>query len=153
MEGREGEYVDDKRMRRFRSGVGNLLYLAKWSRPDIQNITRELSRFFMKTTPAHEKVMFRVMNYCYATKERGLLMETKSKWNGNDRNYEFQIKGVSDSDYAKKYTNETRCHRICSIFGGFGDHYKRKMQSCVKLSVAEAEMMAAVRLCAGNVVY
>ena len=52
IEGREGEYVDDKRMRRFRSGVGKLLYLAKWSRPDRQNVTRELSRFFYENDPS-----------------------------------------------------------------------------------------------------
>jgi hypothetical protein len=71
--------VNDKGTRQFRSGAGKLLNLAKWLRPDIQNITRELLRFLMKMSPAHEKVMSRVMNYCYAIKERGLLMDTKSK--------------------------------------------------------------------------
>ena len=28
-------------------------------------------------------------------------MKTKSNWNGKNRNYRFQIKGVSDSDYEK----------------------------------------------------
>jgi hypothetical protein len=57
--------------RQYQSGVGKLLYLAKSSRPDIQNIKRELSRHFSKGKEASKKAMKRVMTYCVnTTKER-----------------------------------------------------------------------------------
>ena len=47
----------------FRSGVGKLLYMARWSRPDIQNAVRELSKQSQRPTQAHEKAMHRVMRF------------------------------------------------------------------------------------------
>ena len=42
---KEGEAtLDDERQSRYQSGVGLLLYLVKWSRPDIANATRELAK-------------------------------------------------------------------------------------------------------------
>ena len=80
---------------------GKLLYLAKWSRPDNQNITRELSRHFSKASEAHNKAMRRVMTYCVNTAKKGTIVQPNGKWNGfvSDRN--FEILGISDSDYAK----------------------------------------------------
>jgi hypothetical protein len=37
------ELIDDNLQKSFRSGVGMLLYLTKYSRPDLCNIVRELS--------------------------------------------------------------------------------------------------------------
>jgi hypothetical protein len=86
----------------YRSGVGKLLYLSKWSRPDIQNIIRELSRYFMTGTLAHDKAMRRVMTFCLNTKNCALLIKPKGEWNGKlDENYYCKIAGVSGSDYAK----------------------------------------------------
>jgi hypothetical protein len=38
------EVINDDFQRKYRSGVGMLLYLNKYSRPDISNIVRELSK-------------------------------------------------------------------------------------------------------------
>ena len=38
----ESYKVDPKRHKYYRSGVGKLLYLMRWSRPDIMNAVREL---------------------------------------------------------------------------------------------------------------
>jgi hypothetical protein len=38
------EVINDDFQRKYRSGVGMLLYLTKYSRPDISNIIRELSK-------------------------------------------------------------------------------------------------------------
>jgi hypothetical protein len=49
-------------------GVGKLIHMMWWSRPDIYNSTRELSRFMTSgTTPSHVKVTRRVMEYSMAT--------------------------------------------------------------------------------------
>ena len=39
----------------FRSGVGLMLYLVKFSWPDLSNAVRELSKVMDGTTPAHMK--------------------------------------------------------------------------------------------------
>jgi Reverse transcriptase (RNA-dependent DNA polymerase) len=44
MDSEDGTYISDVDMRINMSGVGKLLYLSKWSRPDIQNATREFSK-------------------------------------------------------------------------------------------------------------
>jgi hypothetical protein len=38
------ELIDNTLQKRFRSGVGMLLYLKKYSRPDLCNVVRELSK-------------------------------------------------------------------------------------------------------------
>ena len=43
--------------RRYWSGVGKLLYLMKWSRPDVLNSVHDLSRFLSGARPAHLKAM------------------------------------------------------------------------------------------------
>jgi hypothetical protein len=46
----------------YRSGTGKLLHMMKWTRPEILNAVRELSRFMAGATRAHMKAMYRVMN-------------------------------------------------------------------------------------------
>jgi hypothetical protein len=51
----------------YRKGVGKLLYVTRWTRPDIMNYVRELSRFAGGALMAHMKAMYRCMAYCVAT--------------------------------------------------------------------------------------
>jgi hypothetical protein len=51
----------------FRSGVGKLLHLMKWSRPEIMNSVRELSCHATRVGEPHIKAMHRVMKYCVGT--------------------------------------------------------------------------------------
>lgn len=54
------------------SGVGILLYLVKYSRPDIANPVRELLKVLDSPTPASFKETLRVIKYVLDTKEYGL---------------------------------------------------------------------------------
>ena len=66
------------------SGVGKLLHIMHWSRPEIYNAVRELSGFMMiGASKYHMLAMEKVMNYCLATRERGLLLEPTQVWDGN----------------------------------------------------------------------
>jgi hypothetical protein len=56
----------------YRSGVGKLLHMMKWTRPDTLNAVRELSRFMTEATGAHMSEMYRAMKYCINTPNRGL---------------------------------------------------------------------------------
>ncbi len=86
-------------MSKYRSGTGKLFHLTKWSRPDMKDALRELTRFIMRTLGAHKVALKRAMEYCVSTPERGWLLKPSGTWNGRDKGYMFKIHGYSDSDY------------------------------------------------------
>jgi hypothetical protein len=55
----------------YRSGVGMLLYLVKYLRPDIANAVRELSKVLDGSSEASFKEMLRVIKYVLDTKGFG----------------------------------------------------------------------------------
>ena len=66
----------------YHSGVGMLLYLVKYSRPDIADLVRELLKVLDAPTPTsfNFKEMPRVIKYVLDTKEYGLRVHpTKEK--------------------------------------------------------------------------
>jgi hypothetical protein len=98
----EGEVpLDKKKYYMYRKGVGKLIHLSKYTRPDVLNSVRELSRFGANATEAYYKAMSRVLKYCVGTKERGLKLDPNTQRNGKGKNFEFEIKGKADSDFAK----------------------------------------------------
>ena len=85
----------------YRSGVGKLLHMMRWSRPDIQNSVRDCSRQGSAPVQAHIKALHRVMEYCMGTPERGWYLRPSRVWDGIDKDFEFIIRRISDSDNAK----------------------------------------------------
>ena len=59
----ENEKVDGQKQRLYRSGVGMLLYLIKFSRPEISNAVRELSKVMDSAAQAHVKGLYRAIKY------------------------------------------------------------------------------------------
>ena len=56
------ETINDKtKHTKYRSGVGMLLFLVKYSRPDISNAVRELSKANLGPKPAHYKNLLRTI--------------------------------------------------------------------------------------------
>ena len=53
--------VDKEEQKMYRSGVGLLFYLVKFSRPDISNAVRELSKVTDRATPALVKKLKRII--------------------------------------------------------------------------------------------
>jgi hypothetical protein len=76
------------------------------------------------------------------TPERGLLLKPNCAWDGNPA-FLFTISGKSDSNYA---TDETRrsISGYATYLNGSPITMKSGMQQFVKLSVTEAELVAAV---------
>jgi hypothetical protein len=150
--GDEKDFVSLENMSKYRSGTGKLLHLTKWSRPDMKNAVRELTRFMMRTLGAHEVALKRAMEYCVSTRERGWLLKPSGTWNGRDKGHKFKIHGYSDSDYAKD--PETR--RSVSGYATFLEDApvtaNGRMQDCVTLSVTEAELVAAI-MCVQDMLY
>ena len=75
--------------------------MSRWSQPEIQNSVRELSRSMKGASEAHITEMHRVMEYCLSSKNRGWTLKPGRKWDGKSRDFEFEISGKADSDYAK----------------------------------------------------
>ena len=127
----------------FRKGVGKLLHLMKWSRPEIMNSVRELSRFMTSgASLAHKKAMQTVMKYVVGTPERGLLLKPEGTWDGT-KNHEFVISGRSDSDHAKCPDTRKSVSGYTAFLCGAPFKYRSVMQNIVALSVTEAEEIAA----------
>jgi hypothetical protein len=86
-------YSDQKR---YQSGVGKLLHMMRWSRPDTLNSVRELSRFMQSAMSAHMKAMHRVMKCCVGTPNRGMYLKPNATWDGS-ADFEFIINGTVGS--------------------------------------------------------
>jgi hypothetical protein len=75
--GRTEDAVNEKEKELFahRSGVWKLLHMMKWTRPEILNAVRELSRFMSGATQEHMKAMHRTLNCWFGTPSRGLSLK------------------------------------------------------------------------------
>jgi hypothetical protein len=130
----------------YRKGTGKLLHMMKWSRHDILNRVREISRFMSFPTTVHLQRMYRVMNYVRHTEDYGNYIKPNAKWDGIDRTFLFEVTGRSDAEYATD--PETR-HSVSGgtvFLCGAVIHAFSRMQKCVTLSVTEAEYVAAVEV-------
>jgi Reverse transcriptase (RNA-dependent DNA polymerase) len=84
--------IDPDLQARYRSGVGMLLFLIKYLRPDLANIVRELSKCMDAASHAAYKEMLRVMKFVVDTKqyclkmrpvEEGKYWDLVSYWDSN----------------------------------------------------------------------
>ena len=99
------EGISTKEQKRYRSGVGKLLFLMKWSWPDVLNSVCDLSQFMSSAHPAHVVAMERVMQFCLCSRDKGLKLQPSGIWDGN-KSDKFNIRGCSNSDYAKRVEDQ-----------------------------------------------
>ena len=65
---KEGDkYLNKSKQFEYRSAVGMMLFLVKYSRPDIANPVRELSKVNNKANYAYYKQMLRAVKYILHT--------------------------------------------------------------------------------------
>ena len=67
--------LSEDEQRKYRSGVGMLLYLVKFSQPDIANSVRELSKVMDSATMEHMICLWQLMKDVMDTKEKCLMMD------------------------------------------------------------------------------
>ena len=99
--------ITEKEQFKYRSAVGMMLFLIKYSRPYISNAVRELSKSNSKANYAHYKQMLRAVNYVLKTRNRMLKFiptSEKEKW---------EFKCMCDSDYAGDKDNRLSVTRYC----------------------------------------
>ena len=149
--GKSEESLATEKQSKYRSGVGKLLHLMRWSRPETLNSVRECSRFMSKAVQAHLKALYRIMHYCVGTPERGLLLKPNAKWDGSP-DFKFEVNGRSDSTYASDPDTRRSVSGYHTMLNGAPVTMKSGMQKIVALSVTEAELIAAV-LCAQDMLF
>ena len=144
MRGPEEVQVSAAEQSVYRSGVGKLMHLMRWSKPEILNSVRELSRFFAGASVAHMKAMYQVMSYCVKTSSSGRMLKPDRKCDESElKDFKFRIKGRSDSNYASDPESRRSVTGYTVFFEGAPTATKSKMQECVTMSVTEAEYVSA----------
>jgi hypothetical protein len=88
------ETIEMDKQSRYRSGVGMLLNLKKYSRPDIANVVCELSKCMDEANLAAYKEMLRLIKFVLDSKEYCLKLLPGLK------NEEWDMVSYSDSDWA-----------------------------------------------------
>ena len=91
--------------------VGQLLHLSSWSRPDISNAVREVSRHGHQCARRHINAAKKIAAYVWQTPNRGWILEPKRRWNGRDKSFKFKI-------------YEKECYWFCRLFGRVAGSYK-----------------------------
>ena len=133
--------INNEDQKKYRSGIGMLLYLVKFSRPDISNAVRELSKVMDGATPAHMKNMLRTIKFIMDTRQRVLSFDLKeqegSKWT---------LKAFSDSDWAGAKDDRRSITGYCIYLNGFLISWKSRGQKHVTLSSTEAEYVAVLQV-------
>jgi hypothetical protein len=84
---------------KYHSGVGKLIHLAKWSRPEILNAVRDLARHMSTPSTNHLQALDRCMAHVVQTPNRGLVLKPEGFWDGKGK-HEFVILGRLDTNYA-----------------------------------------------------
>ena len=136
--------LSQKEQTKYRSGVGKLLHMMRWSRPEIYNTVRDCSRHNQEVNHGHYEAMLQIINYCVKTKDRGLTPAPNMKWNGRDKNFEFEILGRADSNYATDPETRKSVTGCITFLEGAPVMFKSSTQKVTFLSVMEAELSAGV---------
>jgi hypothetical protein len=130
------ELIDDNLQKRFRSGVGMLLYLTKYSRPGLCNVVRELSKCMDGVAMGTYLELLRVIKFVLDTKKFCLKIQPKiddSSWN---------LKGFCDSDWAGDPETRISVTGFTIYLQGAPVCWHSKAQKGVTSSSSEAKYVA-----------
>ena len=114
-----------------------LLYLAKYSRPDIANTVRELAKGMQGPTPNAFKQMKRVLKFVIDTKDYGLRMEPKL-----EQEAIWDMKVYTDSDWAGDKDTRKSVSGYVLYLANCPICWKSRQQKVISLSSSEAEIYA-----------
>ena len=140
----DDNYLDKDETTNFRKGVGKLLHVTRWTRPDTCNSVRDLTRRLKGPSEIHNVAMLRVMRFLDLTKEKGWTLKPSRVWDGMDKSFEFMIRGRSDSDHASCPDSRKSVSGYMVYLEDTMVAVKSNMQKRVALSSTEAELYAAV---------
>jgi hypothetical protein len=130
------EKIDGDVQSKYRSGVGMLLYLIKYSRPDLANVVRELSKCMDGANLAAYKEKLRFIKFVLDTKDYCL------KLNPVFENEEWDLVSYSNSDWAGNPETRISVTGFIIYLLGAPICWRSKGQKGVTLSSSEAEYVA-----------
>ncbi len=119
----------------YRRALGQILYLANMTRPDLSNAVRELGRVGGDPAFRHWRSLQHVMRYISATKEHGLLFEKQ-------QDEIIDLIGYSDADFAGDTTSRKSCTGYVIKLGTATIDWVSRTQRTVSTSTTEAEWTA-----------
>ena len=125
----------------YRSLIGSLLYLSRWSRPDISIAVNLLSRNVCKPNEKHWQSAKRVLRYL---KNKQLYLEPKG---------ELTIIAYADANYGSDIITRRSTSGMTVHLGGSLVNWKTARQKFISLSSAESEYAALSELCIDLVYY
>jgi hypothetical protein len=127
-EGSESPLVDKGRYQRL---VGRLIYLSH-TRPDIEYAVSMVSQFMHPPREPHMEAVYRIL--CYLKSSSG-----KRLFSQHDH---LKIETYTDADWAVSILDRRSTSGYCTFVGGNLITWRRKKQSVVARSSAEAEFRA-----------
>ena len=135
--------ISPDEQRSYRSGVGILLYLVKYSRPDISNAVRELSKASDGADKSSLKCLYRTIKYVLDTRDRYL------KYDVDPIRMDkiWTIKTFCDSDFAGDKASRISVSGYCIYVLNCLVAWKSRSQKHVTLSSTEAEYVAVSDVC------
>ena len=133
--------VQGERHTYYRSGVGKLMHVKRWSRPEMANAVRDLSRYNSNAAENHISAMHRAMRYAMSTPNRGLTLAPTGTWDGNPE-FEFTITGFGDASYKPYLDTDKSVGGHCVFLNDAPISEKSNVQQCTTLSITEAEAVS-----------
>jgi hypothetical protein len=131
------ELIHDDFQRKYRSGVGMLLFLTKYSRPDISNIVRELSKCMNAASWGSYQELLRVIKFINNTKSFGLKVMPKL-----DVDFSWNLKVFCDCDWAGDPETRVSVTGFVIYLLDVPFCWRSKSQKGVTLSSTKAEYVA-----------
>jgi hypothetical protein len=141
--GEEKDLLSENMQKKYRSEVGKLQYLSTWSRPDILNAVREVSRYLQAPTQVHYDAMLRIMDYCISTADWGRKISPARSWNGT-KEFEFVVSETADAAYNQCPDSRKSVSGNTTEVNGVPVITRSFMQDTRKFSVTEAELDSLV---------
>ena len=124
-----------------RKKTGSLMYLKK-TRPNICFVVNTFIQYMVQLRQVHLVAAKHVMRYLKGTVEYGL------RFNAD---YEFNLQGFTDSNWAENVKDRKSTSGCCFSLGSAMISWFNRKQTSVALSTAEEEYIAACLACAEGV--
>ena len=137
--------LDQPEQKKYREIVVRILHMSAWTRPDIANAVREVSRFGKDPNKKHMKATKQIVNYLWQTPDRGWFLKPNRKRNGLNKMFKFKLRGKSDSNYATCTDTLKSVTSYVVYLEEAPVAIKSVMQKIIALSVTEAELIALVQ--------
>lgn len=138
----EWERLPEKEQKEYRGGVGILLHLVKYNRPELSYCTRELSKVMDAANHKHCKELIRAIKYMLDNREMKLMIKPHKI-----PEQIFYLEGNFNSNFSWNKEEKRSITGWMVFFLGVLVACKSKSQGHVTLSLTKAELVAVSNLC------